>query len=360
MDGAILTLLAVLVTGGVVLALLLAHVSRELRSLRGSDPSAALVFLQNQLDGLREQVRSSLEGGRLEIDRRLEETNRVVGEVRRGLGAVDQQVRSVTEAARDLKGLQELLRSPKVRGGIGEFLLGDLLGQVLPRANFTLQYEFPGGERVDAVLRIGAGLVPVDAKFPLENFRRMRAAAGQGDSHEERSGWRNFRADVRRHIEAISKRYIRPGEGTYDFAMMYIPAEAVYQEMLQQEEGDGLDLFHYALTRRVVPVSPQSFYAYLQVIVLGLRGLSVEGRVREILDRLGLVQNRLDRFTDSFDVTVRHLNNAQRQAEEAGRRLARLETVFSDVTHDPGESAPVSEERDQERLEPHRQAGVDP
>ena len=150
MDGAILTLLAVLVTGGVVLALLLTHVSRELRCLRSSDPSSALVFLQNQLDALREQMRSSLEGGRLEIDRRLEETNRVVGEVRRGLGAVDQQVRSVNEAARDLRGLQELLRSPKVRGGIGEFLLADLLGQVLPRANFTLQYEFPGGERVDA------------------------------------------------------------------------------------------------------------------------------------------------------------------------------------------------------------------
>ena len=339
MDGTILALLAILVLGGVVLAFLLTHISRELRSLRRSDPSSALVFLQNQLDALREQVRSSLEGGRLEIDRRLEETNRVVGEVRRGLGAVDQQVRSVTEAARDLRGLQELLRSPKIRGGIGEFLLGELLGQVLPRANFTLQYEFPGGERGDAVLRIGDGLVPVDAKFPLENFRRMRAAAGQGDSQEERSGRRNFRADVRRHIEAIAKRYIRPGEGTYDFAMMYIPAESVYQEILQQEGDDGLDLFHYSLTRRVVPVSPQSFYAYLQVIVLGLRGLSVEGRVREILDRLGRVQNRLDRFTDSFEVTVRHLNNAQRQAEESGRRLARLEAVFSDITHDPDESA---------------------
>jgi DNA recombination protein RmuC len=338
MEGAILSLLAVLVTGGIVLAFLLTQVSRELRSLRGSDPSSALLVLQNQLDGMREQVRSSLEGGRLEIDRRLEETNRVVGEVRRGLGAVDQQVRSVTEAARDLRSFQELLRSPKVRGGIGEFLLGDLLRQVLPQANFSLQYEFPGGERVDAILRIGEGLVPVDAKFPLENFQRMRSAASEGDASGERSGSRNFRSDVRRHIEAIAKKYIRPGEGTYEFAMMYIPAEAVYQEMLQQEGDDGLDLFHYALNRHVVPVSPQSFYAYLQVIVLGLRGLRVEGRAREILDRLSLVQSRLDRFTESFDVTVRHLNNAQRQAEEAGRRLARLEAVFGDISHEPSES----------------------
>ena len=334
MDGATLILLAVLITGGIVLALLLARVLRELNGLRGQDASPGLLILQNQLDALRDQMRASLEGGRLEIDRRLEETNRVVGEVRRGLGAVDNQVRSVSDAARDLRRLQELLRSPKVRGGIGEFLLGDLLGQVLPEANYTLQHEFSGGERVDAVLRVGQGLVPVDAKFPLENFQRLRAADGDDSRRDAR---RAFRTDVRRHIDAISKRYIRPEEQTYEFAMMYIPAEAVYQEVLHQEGDDGLDLFHYALTRRVVPVSPQSFYAYLQVIVLGLRGLSIEGRAQEILERLGMIHNRLERFSDSFDVTVRHLSNAHRQAEEAGRRLARLETAFSDLSSNPAD-----------------------
>jgi DNA recombination protein RmuC len=117
--------------------------------------------------------------------------------------------------------------------------------------------------------------------------------------------------------------------------MMYVPAEAVYQEMLRQEGDDGLDLFHEALSRRIVPVSPQSFYAYLQVIVLGLRGLSIEGRAREILERLGLIRNRLDRFADSFDITVRHLSNAHRQAEEAGRRLVRLESAFTDLSREP-------------------------
>jgi DNA recombination protein RmuC len=329
MDRSVLILLVVLLAGTAILAILIVRVMREVRGLRSRDPSQALLVLQNQLDALREQMRASLEGGRLEIDRRLEETNRVVGEVRRGLGAVDQQVRSVGEAARDLRTLQELLRAPKIRGGIGEFLLGDLLGQVLPEANFALQHEFSGGERVDAVLRVGQRLVPVDAKFPLENFRRLRAAETEAD---ERDARRAFRNDVRRHVEAIGKRYIRPDESTYDFAMLYVPAEAVYQEMLRQGGEDGLDLVHHALTRRVVPVSPQSFYAYLQVIVLGLRGLSLEGRATEILERLGLIRNRLERFTDSFDVTVRHLGNAQRQAEEAGRRLARLESAFTDLS----------------------------
>jgi DNA recombination protein RmuC len=336
MDGVTLVLLAVLVTGGIVLVVLLTRVFRELRGLRGQDPSQALLILQSQLDGMREQVRASLEGGRLEMGQRLEETNRVVGEVRRGLGAVDQQIRSVSEATRDLRRLQELLRSPKIRGGIGEFLLGDLLGQVLPEAHYSLQHEFSGGERVDAVLRVGQGLVSVDAKFPLENFQRLRAAEREEDQREAR---RAFRNDVRRHVEAIAKRYIRPDEGTYEFAMMYVPAEAVYQETLHQDGDDGLDLFHYALTRRVVPVSPQSFYAYLQVIVLGLRGLSIEGRAQEILERLGLIRNRLERFADSFDVTVRHLSNAHRQAEEAGRRLARLEGAFTDLASEPAEDA---------------------
>jgi DNA recombination protein RmuC len=328
MDGTVLVLLAVLIAGGVALALLLVRI---LRDLRGQDVSQGLLFLQGQLDAMREQMRASLEGGRLEIDRRLEETNRVVGEVRRGLGTVDQQIRSVGEAARDLRRLQELLRSPKMRGGIGEFLLSDLLAQVLPEANFTLQHEFSGGVRVDAVLRVGQGLVPVDAKFPLENFQRMRAAEAES---EQRDARRAFRSDVRRHVDAIAKRYIRPDEGTYEFAMMYVPAEAVYQEILHQENDDGLDLFHYALTRRIVPVSPQSIFAYLQVVVLGLRGLSLEGRTREILERLGLIQNRLERFADSFDVTVRHLGHAHRQAEEAGRRLARLESAFTDLARD--------------------------
>lgn len=329
--------LAILAVGFIVLALALARLSGQLRALR-QDETSSTRFLQTELESLREQVRASLEGGTLAIDRRLEETNRVVGEVRRGLGVVDRQVRTVGDAARDLRGLQELMRSPKARGGIGEYLLSELLAQVLPAAHFTLQYEFQGGERVDAVLRVGPKLVPVDAKFPLENFSRARAARPDEDERVARDARRAFRADVRRHIDAIAKRYIRPGEGTYEFALMYIPAEAVYQEMLHQEGDDGLDLLHYALTRQIVPVSPQSFYAYLQVIVVGLRGLAVEGRTREILDRLGLVRDRLDRFAESFDTAVRHLGHAERQTGEAGRRLARLEEAFRELTAHPAEA----------------------
>lgn len=340
MDGMLLTVAILLAAAGLAILFVLARVLRRLHELKRADPSTGLLILQEQLDALREQVRSSLEGGRSEIDRRLQETNRVVGEVRRELGEVDRQVRTVGEAARDLRGLQELLRSPKMRGGVGEHLLNELLAQVLPQAHYTLQYEFSDGNRVDAVLRLGPGLVPVDAKFPLDNFRRVRAAGRADDDGAEKAALRAFRADVRRHIDAIAQRYIRPDMGTYEFAMMYIPAEAVYQEVLRQE-GDGtFDLFQYALSKKVVPVSPQSFYAYLQVIVLGLRGLSIEERAREILGRVGQLQRSLAEFNETFDLALKHLGNAGRQMDEAGRRLARIDAAVGELASATSDSRP--------------------
>jgi DNA recombination protein RmuC len=328
----VIEVLAVLLAAALIAALLIlvvraiAGLRSELGELRRrQDDASGLLVLQSQLDSLREQLRSSLEGGRLEIDRRLAETNRVVTQVSQGLGAVDRQVRSVTDVARDLRSLQELLRSPKIRGGMGEYLLAELLAQVLPQSAFDLQYAFPGGERVDAIVRLGERLVPIDAKFPLDNYRRM-ADADNDDAR--RVSRRAFRADVRKHIDDIAKRYVRPDDGTYDFALMYIPAEAVYQDAILGEGERGLELFDYALARRVVPVSPQSFYAYLQVIVLGLRGLTIEGRAEEILDRLKGLRRHVDRFTESFELACRHLQNAQRQIDESGRRLERLDAAL--------------------------------
>ncbi len=349
MTTALIVLTLLLVAAIVVGLWLLFRLSIQIRALKKEDMAPALLVMQQQLDGLREQVRVSLESGRTEIDRRLEETQRVVGDVRRSLGEVTGQVKAVHQAARDLQGLQEMLRSPKVRGGIGEYLLAELLAQVLPRAHFELQYTFKGGERVDAVLRLGEGLVPVDSKFPLENFERLRRAGQIGDEPGERTANRAFRSDVKKHIDAIAERYIRPGEGTYDFAMMYIPAEGVYQEIIRQDEGDGLDVFQYALTRKVVPVSPQSFYAYLQVIVMGLRGLRIERRAREIMERVGDAQMRLDRFTESFDLVGKHLGHAQRQFEEAARRLERTDAAIEQLN--AGETT-------QEAVRPLRRADV--
>ena len=169
MDEALPILLAAAAALAIVATWLLARVARDLRVLRGAGAPLDEPAMHRQIEALREQVRTSLDDSRRGMDQRLLE-------VHRSLGTVDRQARAVEDAARDLRGLQELLRSPKLRGGLGEYLLAELLAQVLPSAHFSLQYEFDGGERVDAVIHAGDRLVPVDAKFPLENFRRMRDA----------------------------------------------------------------------------------------------------------------------------------------------------------------------------------------
>ena len=320
----------------VAIGMLLWHqrrLSQQLQQLnsRSDEPTASMLLIQQQLDGLREQLRQSLDTNRSDLDRRLQD-------VHRGLGEVRVQVDSVQRAAGELKSLQELLRSPKMRGGVGEYLLAELLAQVLPQAHFDLQYGFRGGERVDAILKLGDGLVSVDAKFPLENFKRLRAAVDADDAAAEKAARRQFRVDVRKHIDAIGSRYIRPTEGTYEFAMMYIPAEGVYQEVLAEDE-----LFHYALARKVVPVSPQSFFAYLQVIVMGLRGMSIETRAKEIMAQMGDVTIKLERFGQAFDLVGKHLGNAQRQFDEASRRLEQTSRSVQELDQDAAassESAP--------------------
>ena len=219
--------------------------------------------------------------------------------------------------------LQDLLRVPKMRGGLGEFFLADLLTQTLPADSFTLQYGFSDGERVDAVIRLRDRVVPVDSKFPLENFRKMGQA-----TDSERAEWRRmFVRDVKQHIDAIAQKYIRPGEGTYDFALMYIPAENVYYETIIKEEGvaDEKGIFQHALKCRVIPVSPNSFYAYLQVIRLGLRGLAVEQDAQKILEALMRLQRDLTVVREDFSKAGKQLGFAVENFEKADRRLARFE-----------------------------------
>ena len=164
--------------------------------------------------------------------------------------------------------------------------------------HFRLQHQFKNGDVVDAVILIGANFVPVDSKFPLENFRRVVEAATESERIAAR---KQFLRDVKRHVDAIATKYILCDEGTYDFALMYVPAENVYYETIIKEDnaGDERQLFGYALGKRVIPVSPNSFYAYLQTILLGLRGMKVEERAHEIL-------NTLARLRADFVSSVSH------------------------------------------------------
>ena len=343
-----------LVLGAVVVAILLRR-----SQARPVEPDG-LLLLQQQLDGLRAQLTQSLsgqgavlgqqiaqltsqvnerlrEGGdqlqrtQHSLGERLDNAAKVVGDVQRGLGELREATAKVYEVGKDVASLQDILRAPKLRGGLGEFLLVDLLAQVLPAAHYTIQHEFRGGERVDAVVRLGGGLVPVDAKFPLEEFRRLLQAEGDDRIKSKRA----FTVRLRKHVDDIAAKYIRPDEGTFDFALMYVPAENVYYETIVRDEEDAeRALVAYALERHVVPVSPNSFYAYLQAIVLGLRGMRIEARAEEVMGQLARLGSDLRRLRDDFRLVGKHLGNAQQTWTSADRRLDRLGTKLATIAGD--------------------------
>jgi DNA recombination protein RmuC len=333
--------------------------------LREKREDGSLQLMQQQIDQLRVQISQALDNGARMIQQqlgqvlghvndrlkenaevlqqtqqslgeRLDNAARVVGNVQRSLGGLEEANRRIYEVGKDIASLQEILRAPKLRGGLGEFLLEDLLAQVLPPDHFSTQYSFRSGEKADAVIRLGNSLVPVDAKFPLENFKRALQAA----SDEERiRAKKQFTADVKKHIDAIAQKYILPDEGTYDFALMYIPAENVYYETIIKDESTAdKSLSEYALSKRVIPVSPGSFYAYLQAIVLGLKGLKVEEHTKEIIRYIGRLQGDFSRFRDEFDLVGKHLGHAQssyqsadKRIEQFGQKLLSAETAPKDV-----------------------------
>jgi DNA recombination protein RmuC len=229
----------------------------------------------------------------------------------------------MNERAKDFQRFEQMLRPPKARGGVGEQLLAGLLADILPAARFELQYGFRGGERVDAIIRLDDALVPVDAKFPLDNFQRFVEA---DDDVAREAHAKAFARDVKGHVDAIAQKYIRPDEGTYEFAFMYLPAEAVYYELVCNRIGGDANPLAYAQARSVIPVSPSTFHAYLLVLVQGLKGLQIEEHAREVMGYVADLNRDFARFKADFDVVGKHLGNAQTKYAESERRLSRFET----------------------------------
>jgi DNA recombination protein RmuC len=229
------------------------------------------------------------------FNQRLDNAAKVIGDVQKNIG-------EFSEIGRGMKDLQDFLRSPKLRGNIGEQVLKELLGQFLPKESFNLQYAFKSGEKVDAAIKTSAGIIPVDSKFPLENFRKMSSAK---TDQEKMLAEKEFVRDVRGHIDDIGRKYILTEEGTIDYALMYVPSESVYYEIVNNQ-----DLFDYSQKKRVLPVSPTTFYAYLRAILMSFEGQKIEQKAREILSSLRAIQKDYTKVEDNLNILQKHLTNA--------------------------------------------------
>jgi DNA recombination protein RmuC len=307
---------------GVGLAAALGWLARALRDLR-TDWTAQLSERNAEVDrrlvGVTETMDRRLAELDTKVDRRLENASQTANKIHERLGKVDEATTQMLDRAKDLARLEQALRPPKARGGFGELLLENLLRDRLPPSAYEMQYTFDSGERVDAIVRADR-TIPVDSKFPLDNYIRLSDAVTDDD---RQLAERQFGRDVKQHIDAIAAKYIRPDEGTYDFAFMYIPVEGVYYELACGKTGA---LLSYAHERRVFPVSPTTFTAYLQVIALGLRGMQIEEHAHEVMAYVADLRRDFDRFADDFDKVGTHIGHAQSKYHEAGKRLDKFGT----------------------------------
>src|SRR4051812_32568401 len=286
--------------------------------------------MERRLQGLNETMDRRLAQLDTKVDHRLESAQRTTSDIHERLGKQAEATAQMLEQAKGLSRLEHVLRPPKARGGFGELLLENVLRDRLPTSAYEMQYGFKTGERVDAVIRVDK-LVPVDAKFPLDNFERMAEA----DGDEERQLYEKaFARDVKHHVDAIASKYIRPGEGTYEFALMYLPAEGVYYELMCGKTGA---LLRYAHDKRVFPVSPTTLTAQLQVIALGLKGLQIEQNAQEVMAYCAELQKDFGRFKEDFEIVGKHLGNAGARYADAEKRLDRFEIKLERAVDDRGE-----------------------
>ncbi|MFZ5800058.1 MAG: DNA recombination protein RmuC [Candidatus Omnitrophota bacterium] len=242
----------------------------------------------------------------------------VIGSVQSSLGKMMETDKQLFEKLKEISSLQDMLRPPQVRGGIGETLLGNIITQVFGEHKefYQFQYQFKSGEQVDAVIRLGGNLIPIDAKFPLESFQRMSAASTEP---EKKLAKTDFANSVKKKINDIAAKYILPDEKTSDFAMMYIPSEPIYYEIIKDEQ-----IWSLAISKKVIPVSPNTFYPYLFVIWRGLQGAMLKENIQQVVANLKHLQVDFEKVREDFRLLGNHLKDARIKYEDSEKRLERF------------------------------------
>jgi DNA recombination protein RmuC len=305
-----------------------------LRSRKGGEDDRGTLMLQNELQDLRrsfdDKIGQSSKDMQDSMRTQLSESGRLVKEITSELVKVGEGQKQVVGFADQLRQLQDVLQNPKQRGVLGEYYLETVLQNVLPPKGYQVQYAFKNGEIVDAAIFVKDKIIPVDSKFSLENYNRILEATDktEKDRHEKA-----FKQDLKIRIDETSK-YVRPSEGTMDFAFMFIPSEGVYYDILMGSIGTGVsarDLIEYAFTKKVIIVSPTSFLAYLQTVLQGLKALQIEESAKEIRKRVEDLGRHIGKYEDyykkmgnSLSTTVNHYNAGYKELGKIDKDVLRI------------------------------------
>lgn len=272
-----------------------------------------------------EKTFSVMQQSQTQTQNKVDQSAKVFGELKEKLGKIEETNRHIQHMGQNILELQQLFKSPKLRGNLGEHGLENILSHLLPKAHYALQYSFKSGEMVDAVVKLAQGtLISIDSKFPYQNFKKLMESAHEKEDVIQLQR-KAFAQDIKKHIDDISKKYIRPEEGTLDFALMYLPAENIYYEVIiKHDDADLSALQDYALKKKVIPVSPNSLYAYLQAIVMGLKGMQIEEKAKDIFMLLEKMKKEVSKTEENFGLLGKHLENASSSYTKVEKNLGKI------------------------------------
>ena len=324
-----LALLAIL---GVVIFLTL----RRGREKTGGEP---FLLIQNQINEISRTIDSKLGESAKLLQRQFGESAKIIKEITQELTKVGEGQKQVVDIAKQLESLQDILKNPKQRGVLGEYYLETVLKNVMPPGTFQMQYQFKDGTAVDAAIFVKDKIIPIDSKFSLENYNRLLDTRDEAERARLEAA---FRDDLKNRIDETSK-YIKPEEGTMEFAFMFIPSEAFYYDLLVNKIGSvksaTRDLIQYAAgEKKVMIVSPTTFLAYLQTVLQGLKALQIEESAKEIRRRVGELGRHLASYENYMEKLGNHLGTTVNAYNSAYKELGKID---KDVMRISGEAAGI-------------------
>ena len=304
--------------------------------------NSATIMMQEQLKEIRQTLDSKMGDSAKIMQQQFSQSAKIIRDVTERLTKLDETNKQVMGVADQLQGLEDVLKNPKHRGVLGEYYLENVLKNVLPPKNYQMQYEFKNGEIVDAAVFIKDKIIPIDSKFSLENYNRI---VQEPDLQRKEELEKQFKVDLKMRIDETAK-YIRPNEGTMDFAFMFIPAEGIYYDLLINQVGavkvNTRDLIEYAFKEKhVIIVSPTSFFAYLQTVMQGLRALQIEESAKEIRKYVEMLQKHLMSYEEYLQKLGNNLGTTVNMYNRAYKEFGKIDKDVFKITGKAGEIEPV-------------------
>lgn len=322
-------LLAILILGVIVVIVLLTKKKDGSEDEKLTSMSEKVTQLYQQNQNLKEEVDKKLSETHQANQSQFRQTSNIFNQITEKLVKLDETNKQVMNFSSQLQNLQDILKSPKQRGVLGEYYLEEILKNVLPPNSYQMQYKFSDGNMVDAVVFVKDKIIPIDSKFSLETYQKMIST----NSPEEKEKFQNqFKKDLKNRIDETAK-YVKTKEGTLEFAFMFIPSEAIYYDLLISPVGTSTkDLIEYAFReRKVIIVSPTSFLAYLQTVLQGLKAMQIEESAKEIkanvekLSRhLSSYEEYLQKLGNSMTTSVNHYNRAYKEFSKIDKDVTKI------------------------------------